>query len=145
LNTGVVLLLIRAVLALTLYAFLGWTIFTIWRDLQQQHTSVHNQQPPEISLQILNGDDVQTQIFTGTEITLGRDLSCECILLSDTVSARHARFKYHHGQWWLEDLKSTNGTFINGEILSTAIVVIPGDQIHCGDAEINILEEKNAQ
>ena len=138
---GVVLLLIRAILAFTLYAFLGWAIITIWRDLRQQKASIQSQQPPEISLQIQNGDEVLNRVFRGTEITLGRDPTCECTLLSETVSAQHARFAYHHGQWWLEDLKSTNGTFINGEYLTTAIVVIPGDQIQCGDIQIIILEE----
>ena len=139
--TGVVLLLIRAILALTLYAFLGWAIITIWRDLRQQKASIQSQQPPEISLQIQNGDEVLNRVFRGTEITLGRDPTCECTLFSETVSGHHARFAYHHGQWWLEDLKSTNGTFINGEYLTTAIVVIPGDQIQCGDIQIIILEE----
>jgi pSer/pThr/pTyr-binding forkhead associated (FHA) protein len=139
--TGVILLLIRTILALTLYAFLGWAFITIWRDLRQQKTTVQNQQPPEISLHIQNGDEVVSQLFRGSEVTLGRDPNCECTLSSETVSARHARFTFHHSQWWLEDLQSTNGTIINGQPLTTAIVVIPGDQIHCGDIQINILEE----
>lgn len=139
--TGVILLLIRAILALTLYVFLGWAFITIWRDLRQQKVTIQNQQPPEISLQIQNGEEVVEQLFRGSEITLGRDPACECTLISETVSARHARFTFHHGQWWLEDLQSTNGTIINSQPLTTAIVVIPGDQIHCGDIQINILEE----
>jgi pSer/pThr/pTyr-binding forkhead associated (FHA) protein len=139
--TGVILLLIRTMLALTLYAFLGWAFLTIWRDLRHQKTTVQNQQPPEINLHIQNGEEVVNRLFQGTEITLGRDPTCECALISETVSARHARFTYHHGQWWLEDLQSTNGTIINGQLLTTAIVVIPGDQIYCGDIQINILEE----
>ena len=139
--TGIFLLLIRTTLAVALYAFLFWALITIWRDLRQQKTYDQSQQPPEIHLQIQNGEDIQKRIFQGTEIILGRDPTCECTLPSDTVSARHARFTHHHGQWWLEDLKSTNGTVINGEILVTAVVVIPGDQISCGEVEIIILQE----
>ena len=139
--TGVLFLLIRTILAVSLYTFLCWALITIWRDLKGQKTSIQSQQPPEIRLQIQNGDEVVSQVFQGEEITLGRDPTCECILPSDAVSAQHARFAYHHAQWWLEDLKSTNGTFINDEILTTAIVVIPGDQIYCGDVKIVILEE----
>ena len=139
--TGIIFLLIRAILALTLFAFLGWAFITIWRDLRQQKTTVENQQPPEICLHIQNGEEVVDQLFQGSEITLGRDPTCECTLMSETVSARHARFTFHHGQWWLEDLQSTNGTVINGQPLTTAIVVIPGDQIQCGDIQISILEE----
>ena len=139
--TGVIFLLIRTILALMLYAFLGWAFITIWRDLRHQKTTIQNQEPPEISLNIQNGEEIVNQLFRGTEVILGRDPTCECTLISETVSARHARFTYHHGQWWLEDLQSTNGTIINGQPLTTAIVVIPGDQIHCGDIQINILEE----
>ncbi len=139
--TGAFLLLIRVTLALALYAFLCWALITIWRDLRQQKISIENQRPPEIRLQIQNNDDLQNRVFQGAEITLGRDPTCDCTLASETVSVYHARFTHHHGQWWLEDLKSTNGTTINGEKLMTATVVIPGDQIQCGDVEISILEE----
>ena len=138
--TGVVLLLIRALLAIALYAFLFWALISIWQDLRQQKAAVESQQVPEITLQIHHVDDVQNRVFRGTEITLGRDPACECTLSSDTVSARHARFIYHHNQWWLEDLKSTNGTILNGEIVTTAIVIAPGDQILCGEVTIVILE-----
>jgi pSer/pThr/pTyr-binding forkhead associated (FHA) protein len=38
-------------------------------------------------------------------------------------------------------MKSTNGTILNGEPLFTPVVVVPGDIIHCGDIQIDILEE----
>ena len=139
--TGMVLLVIRTMLALALYAFLYLALTTIWRDLREQKAAVQSQQPPEIRLQIQISDETYRRVFRGVEITLGRDPICECILPSEAVSAHHARFAYHHGQWWLEDLKSTNGTFINGEMLNTSIVVIPGDQVQCGDVEVTILEE----
>lgn len=139
--TGVVLLLIRVLLVVVLYGFLFWALVTIWRDLRQKKAAIQNQKPVEIRMQITSGDDIQKKIFQESEVTLGRDPANECVLPSETVSARHARFTHHHGQWWLEDLKSTNGTLINGEILTTAVVVIPGDRITCGDVEIMLLEE----
>lgn len=139
--TGVLLLLIRALLAVALYAFLFWALISIWQDLRQQKAAVDSQQLPEIKLQICKDDDLQSRVFRGTEITLGRDPACEFTILSDTVSARHARFAFHHNQWWLEDLKSTNGTLLNNELITTAIVVVPGDQITCGDVAIEILED----
>jgi pSer/pThr/pTyr-binding forkhead associated (FHA) protein len=140
--TAIVLLLIRTTLALALYLFLGWALITLWRDLQQQKISIQSERLPEISLGIQMGDEAQEQVFQQTEITIGRDPACECILKSETVSARHARFTHHHGQWWLEDLESTNGTLINGVSLTRATVVIPGDQIYCGEAKIIILENE---
>ena len=55
-----------------------------------------------------------------------------------TVSVRHARLSHHHGQWWLEDLGSTNGTKLNKDKVSIPTVVINGDVIECGKASISI-------
>ena len=139
--TGLSLLIIRGLLALTLYAFLCWALITVWQDLRMQKVSLSNQQLPAIWLKIQNGDQIQNQVFQGEEITLGRDPACDCILQSETVSAYHARFTHHHNQWWLEDLKSKNKTIINGEIVTTPVVVTSGDQISCGDVKILILEK----
>jgi pSer/pThr/pTyr-binding forkhead associated (FHA) protein len=139
--TGIVLLFVRTALTLAIYAFLGWALITIWQGLRQQKKLFEEKQPPEINLEIHLGEDIQKHTYKGTEIVIGRDPSCECSLPSNTVSARHARFSFHHGQWWLEDMKSTNGTILNAETVSTSVVVVPGDMIYCGDIQINILEE----
>jgi pSer/pThr/pTyr-binding forkhead associated (FHA) protein len=46
---------------------------------------------------------------------LGRDDAAAVPILLDGVSREHARIKWDGKGWWLEDLKSTNGTFVNGE------------------------------
>ncbi len=92
---------------------------------------------PPISLTIRRDDQLpQVRHFKQPEITIGRDPACECPLMRESVSARHARLSYHHGQWWLEDLDSTNGTFLNRERLSTPTVVISGDEIGCGNTRL---------
>ncbi|HBX69179.1 MAG TPA: hypothetical protein DEH25_07310 [Chloroflexi bacterium] len=138
---GVLLLIARSALAITLYGFLGWALFTLWQDLRQQQKTIQSQQPPEIWLATQIGETTQSRQFRGSEITLGRDPTCECVLFSETVSARHARLAFHHGQWWLEDLKSTNGTLLNQDDVTASVVVVPGDQIRCGEVLISILEE----
>jgi pSer/pThr/pTyr-binding forkhead associated (FHA) protein len=140
---GSIFLIARTALAATLYVFLSWVLFTLWQDLREQKKSIESQQPPEIWLTIQIGDTTQSRQFRGNEITLGREPTCECILFSETVSARHARLAYHHGQWWLEDLKSTNGTYLNRNLVETVVVVVPGDRILCGDVSVSILEEKD--
>ena len=138
--TGLILLLIRTIMALALYAFLGLVLYTVWRDIQQQKTSIQNEKMPEIRLKIIHGEKTYNRDFQENEVTLGRDPVCECHLPSDTVSARHARFSHHHGHWWLEDLESTNGTLINNTPISTGVVTAPGDQIEIGELKIIILE-----
>ncbi len=89
--TGTVLLIIRTALAATLYIFLGWALLTLWRDIRrQQKNSVAIKKPPEIKLAIRIGDDLEAiheKVYQGTEVTLGRDPTCECILSSEAVSS----------------------------------------------------------
>ena len=142
---GILLLAVRAALAIALYAFLGWALLTLWRDLRREAQTPDGQEPPEIRLRIANGEAESTQRLRGEAITLGRDFNCECVLPSETVSARHAQLSFHHGQWWLDDLNSTNGTFLNGERVVTGVVTAPGDEIRCGDVVLHILEENAIQ
>jgi len=128
-------LALRLLLALSLYAFLGWTLLTIWRELHAQGSMLAARKIPGITLSVQLTDKPTTQhYFTQSEILLGRDPHCDVPLLDDTVSMRHARLSYHHGQWWLEDLASTNGTRLNNETLSIPTVIIGGDHILCGKA-----------
>ncbi len=60
--------------------------------------------------------------------------SSEALPLSDTtVSRRHAELTPDDGRWYLRDLDSANGTYLNGERIAAGPVVLsPGDQIRCG-------------
>jgi len=47
--------------------------------------------------------------------TIGRGPECDLQVADDRVSTRHCRLSEHGGQWMIEDLRSTNRTFVNGE------------------------------
>ena len=76
--------------------------------------------------------------FIQTEITLGRDPVCDIPVFDETVSARHARLTYHHGQWWVEDLGSTNGTRLNQEMLTQPTVLTSGDEVCLGQTTLTV-------
>jgi len=136
--SGEILLVLRILLAGALYAFLGWGLVTLWKDLRQQSQVVSRSRIPPLLLDWqINGSEQKRQ-FTQTEFILGRDPGCECPISHETVSARHARLTYHHNQWWVEDLNSTNGTFINLEPVSTPTVIVTGDEIRCGQVNIQV-------
>ncbi|HQV94061.1 MAG TPA: FHA domain-containing protein [Anaerolineales bacterium] len=71
--------------------------------------------------------------FQQTEIIIGRHAQCDVSLMDETLSAQHARITYHHRQWWLEDLNSTNGTSLNEHPLTTPTVIISDDEFKCGN------------
>ena len=132
-------LALRVILAMSLYTFLGWTLYTIWKEIRTQGTLLAARKIPGINLTFQVGDQPPSRrFFTHSEILLGRDAHCDIPLFDDTVSVRHARLSHHHGQWWLEDLGSTNGTKLNDDKVSIPTVVINGDRIECGKATINI-------
>ncbi len=62
----------------------------------------------------------------------GRSRQNELILPHDTVSRRHIRTWQENGQWWLEDLGSTNGTYCEGELVSTRLRLVQETTIQAG-------------
>ena len=137
--SGPVVLVLRVLLTVSLYVFLGWAFTNLWRDIKLQSALLAARRIPPISLTLnLAGNIHQIRRFIQAEVTIGRDPACECPLDDQAVSARHARLSYHHNQWWLEDLDSTNGTLLNQEKLATPTVVISGDEFRCGATNINV-------
>jgi pSer/pThr/pTyr-binding forkhead associated (FHA) protein len=137
--SGPVVFVLRLLLTISLYAFLAWAFISLWRDLKIQGNFLAAHNIPPLSLTLLReGMSPQIRNFVRPEVTIGRNPACECPLEDETVSARHARLSYHHNQWWLEDLNSTNGTLLNQEKVTIPTVVISGDEFACGDTRISI-------
>lgn len=134
-----VVLALRIALAITLYAFLGWAFFTLLQELRQQGNKLSAQKKLGITFYIkIESGKESLRHFVQPEIMLGRDTNCDLSVMDEALSAHHARITFHHGQWWLEDLNSTNGTFLNHEKLTTAAVVITGDEFKCGNTHFSI-------
>jgi pSer/pThr/pTyr-binding forkhead associated (FHA) protein len=137
--SAALLLGLRVLAAITLYIFIGWALFLLWRSLQQETAFLSARKVIPINLTIQTaGESSQSLHFTQGDILIGRDPECECPLEDATISAQHARLAYHHNQWWLDDLQSTNGTKLNNDIVKTATVVVNGDTIQCGQTVIVI-------
>jgi pSer/pThr/pTyr-binding forkhead associated (FHA) protein len=140
---GVIFLILRIIMAATLYIFLGWSLLIIWKDLKHQRDVIISQKTPSLSIHIKENDSDLTHKYQGHEIMIGRDPICDCSLSSEQVSANHARLSYHHNQWWVEDLNSKNGSFLNDELVLAPTVVVNGDELLCGDVLLTILLEDN--
>jgi hypothetical protein len=136
--SGLILLLLRIALAISLYAFLGWGLYTLWQDLKEQASTLVSRQPPPITLSGLLAVESGPYRFITPEITIGRDPACDCTLDDQTVSAQHTRLSFHQGQWWVEDLRSTNGTFLNQESVVAPLVITNGDELRCGQVVFSI-------
>ena len=83
------------------------------------------------------GNEVRYQ-FNHSKVTVGRNPACDCVIDDDTVSAYHAQINFRHSQWWLEDLGSTNGSFINEQRVSAAIVLTTDDKLRFGQIKFQL-------
>ena len=140
--TATIVLILRLLLAVALYAFLGWTLWTLLHDLKQQGDKLAVQKKPAITLFIKPDQGKESLYrFSQSQVLIGRDPNCDLALMDEALSAHHTRLSHHHGQWWLEDLNSTNGTLLNHEKLATSAVVITGDEFKCGNTVFGVQVE----
>lgn len=79
------------------------------------------------------GGTERREVFDKTEINVGRVQGNELMLPKGNVSKHHARLLYRDGRFIVTDLKSTNGTYVNGRKITQATIVREGDKIYVGD------------
>ncbi|UCD51367.1 MAG: FHA domain-containing protein [Phycisphaerales bacterium] len=89
----------------------------------------------------IRGGDKNWQVDLNPEGTLiGRSPACDVVINSREVSRRHARvFRAPSACWMIEDLGSSNSTFVNGKRVKT-YPVLPGDIVGIGPASLSLDE-----
>ena len=73
------------------------------------------------------------------EVTIGRKEDNTVVLHEEYVSGHHARIFLKNNNYILEDLKSTNGTTINGEKIYEKVYISPGDKIEIGTIVFKVI------
>lgn len=84
------------------------------------------------------GGAERRETFDKTEINVGRVQGNDLMLPKGNVSKRHARLLYRDGRFIVTDLKSTNGTYVNGRKIAQATIVREADKIYIGDFVLRI-------
>jgi pSer/pThr/pTyr-binding forkhead associated (FHA) protein len=72
------------------------------------------------------------------ELTVGRAAGCQVALEDNYVSQLHARVFARDGTIWVEDLGSTNGTYLNEQRVSAPLAVRRGDQLKVGSTVLEL-------
>ncbi len=139
---GVTVLILRLLIVVALYAFIFIALYTIWRTLVMESHLLDGRHLPILTLES-SGFEPEKFRFKQKEIWIGRSPSCDLSLREKSISAKHARLFFKNRQWWLTDLDSTNGTFLNGERISEPVVVVKGDIIRIGAMEWIIAKDKS--
>jgi pSer/pThr/pTyr-binding forkhead associated (FHA) protein len=76
----------------------------------------------------------------GDQIDIGRDSTNEIVINDAEISRRHARLTFQGGKYVLEDLGSTNGTFVNGQRLAGPRVLKAGEVVSFGEQIVMVFE-----
>jgi hypothetical protein len=145
-SLNVLLLMLRIAGAALLYLFLFGLLLVIWRDwrtVADQAGRARASAGRSLGRLVVvdagetdlpPGHDFPLALVTG----LGRALTNTVVIEDAFASSEHALLALRDGRWWLEDLKSRNGTRLNGERLNAPAIVATGDEIGIGGVRLRI-------
>jgi len=92
---------------------------------------------------VTSGPDAGRRVELDLEVAIGRQ-DADLVVEDPEVSRRHAVLRRSDGSVVVEDLDSTNGTFVNGERIHSPIAVGPGDQVRVGRTTLEIETDQRA-
>ena len=92
-------------------------------------------------LQAITGEFTGQEISVERDMLVGRHQDAEILLQSTDISRKHAALLFRDDHIWVKDLKSTNGTFVNGERVEQEqeIELHDGDMLQCASFMFMIL------
>ena len=95
--------------------------------------------PPGPSAVVIHAEGAKPRtVAVSGNMVMGRAAECELALDDTFVSQQHARLFAKNGSWFVEDLGSTNGTFVNDQRLAAPAMVQPGDRIRLGTTVLEL-------
>lgn len=143
LSIGVILLLLRVAVVFLLYFFLWQVVRVVSRELQGGGAAAPAQAAPYGQLAVTSAGQTGIpvgKVFPLSPVTvIGRSTEVEVSLNDTFLSSEHARLELRDGVWYLEDLNSTNGTFLNGFEVRAASELNPGDVVRVGRVELKLV------
>lgn len=95
------------------------------------------------TLRVTTGDESQDFPFDGGEARLGRTADNDVVIKDPSSSRSHARVYEEDGGTYVEDLKSANGTKLNGKALKAPALLENGDKISIGDVVLEFIAPAN--
>ncbi|MBK8010600.1 MAG: Flp pilus assembly complex ATPase component TadA [Deltaproteobacteria bacterium] len=90
------------------------------------------------------GGSSRTESFEKSEVTIGRVQGNDVILPKGNISKRHSRIVLKDGKFIIVDLKSTNGTYVNGKKITAPQVIKGSDKIYIGDFTLQLTSANGA-
>ena len=130
---------IRLLFLFLLYLFLARVMRALLRDLRAAAREPADRPGQLVVLESPSGEPAAGRSFGLDVITpLGRDVNNAIVIEDPFASAEHAVLTYRGRSWYLEDLGSTNGSFINGHRIEGIAALGYGDEIQVGQVRFRL-------
>ncbi len=97
-----------------------------------------------MELFVVEGPDRGRSFPVGPQAVIGRDPTSAIKLVDEEVSRRHALVGASEGHVTIEDLGSSNGTFVDGRLVSDEVVLRPGQRLRVGQTVMELRESAGA-
>ena len=145
----IVLQLLKYVFLIVLYIFIARAVRLIALEskpaasrrpapvVQTRQPSKRVKAPKKVT--VVEGDENKGKSFDlGEELVIGRAEKCQIVLNDTYVSQMHARFFARGETYMVEDLGSTNGTYLNRRRITSPVEVSRGDQVKIGKTVLEL-------
>jgi pSer/pThr/pTyr-binding forkhead associated (FHA) protein len=136
--TAIVVLILRIILAILLLGFVGLLFLTTWRQLNTQIKLLSPDLSSNIRISFKENPEQEAFVNKQTDVLLRRDTNCKIHIPDETISAQHARLYLIDQNWWIHDLNSTNGTFLNDERIDQPCILADNDMLQVGNVKLII-------
>jgi hypothetical protein len=131
--------LLRLLFLAMLYIFLWMVVRVLVRDLRAAAREPTTELGRLVVVASPGGEPAPGATFALDAITsLGRDVNNSIVVDDEFVSTNHAALTYRGRAWYVEDLGSTNGTFVNGGQVDGLAPIAFGDEIQIGQVRLRL-------
>lgn len=131
--------LIRLAFLGLLYLFLAAVVRILVRDLRVAARATAVELGRLVVIEAPDGEPPPgTRLPLGAVTTLGRDVNSSIVLDDPFVSGSHAVLSYRGRTWYVEDLGSTNGTYVNGLPIDGPTPMGFGDELQVGRVRLRL-------
>lgn len=136
-------MLLRLAFVGILYLFLWQVLRITMRDIQQSVETQPKRQRSRAKLIVVEPADsifaAGASITLSAKNTFGRHPDCTVVIDEPALSGVHAGIESRNGAWYVSDLGSTNGTFVNGRPVTGATYIESGDIVQFGRMQLQFV------
>ncbi|ATW26072.1 FHA domain-containing protein [Candidatus Formimonas warabiya] len=137
----------KYVFTFLIYLFIFWIARLIYLDINIMYRFRPPAKGNQPYLKLINQRDqlnfkVEESYSLSNETSIGRSARNDIVLQDPFISSEHARIILGEGTYFLEDLKSKNGTYMNGSKMTGPMPLRNGDRISFGLVEFLFVSDQ---